>query len=128
MDLSERQKRKEHIKELTSLERGVYADMIMRSLRGSWRNPRRRAKILEFIGETDNVEYYDSDTLCENVDSYFNRIGRGMPDGRYWRGKYQEADVDHSVLEERRLRELASRIPDDLTWVDYRINKVYDND
>lgn len=128
MDIDERQRRKEYIESLTPTERGVFADMVMRSLRGSWRSPRKRAYIIQWIGQTGDVEYYDAAKLTSLAESYFAKIGRGSPDGRFWRGIYEEADVDIVVLPERKVRELSSHIPDDLTWDDRRIGKEYGYD
>ena len=128
MDLEERNDRKDFIESLTALERGIYADMIMRSLRGSWRSPRKRTFILQWIGKTGEMEFYDAGWLVDKTESYFKSIGKGRPDGRTWRRYYQEKEVDVTQLPESRIRELASHIPDDMTWDDYRINKEFNDD
>lgn len=126
-DFEERERLKEFIAQLSEKERGVYADMIMRSLRGSWRSPRDRTFILEFIALTGSMEYYDSEELRAHIERYFEKIGRGSPDGRFWRRKYEQVDLDLTKFDESFIRELADEIPDDMTWDDYRINKEFNN-
>lgn len=43
------------------------------------------------------------------------------------RGFIKMADLNWD-FDELFIRELADRIPDDMTWDDYRINKEFDND
>lgn len=122
----ERQKEyKSFVDGLTPIERGIYADMIMRSLRGSWRQPRPRTQILELIAGTGDVKYYEPSKLRKWVKQYFERIGRGDSDGRYWRRHYENADLKVTTLSEETVRDLASHIPNDMTWDDYRINKEF---
>lgn len=128
MELDEWERRREFVKSLTPTERGVYADMVMRSLRGNWNSARSRAYILQFIAAQDEVRFYDSDDLLDEVDEYFKRIGMGERDGRFWRPIYQEADVDHTAIEEPRLRLISTHIPNDRTWDDHKINKLYEDD
>jgi len=127
-ELEERQEYQQFIEELTPLERGIYADMIMRSLRGSWRKPRRRTFLLLWLGRRGDMEIYDSEWLENSADEYFKQIGKGNADGRRWRSYYEEKEVDLTTLSERKVRELASHIPNDMTWDDHRINKVFSND
>ena len=119
-------KKIEYIKSLNPTERGVFADMIMRSLRGSWNRPHDRAKMLKWIGEVGELEYYDDDKLLSRAEGYIENIYDYYPDGRYWRNYYEEVDVDHSVVGESKLREMSSHIPDDLTWDDWGINRVFE--
>lgn len=124
--IEDRQERKEWIENsLTALERGFLADMLMRSLRGSWLKPRERAYMIEFLSESDSMAFYDPYTLNEKVCNYFENIGRGMPDGRFWRGKYQEKedDVDYSMLDKTQIEKLARWIPNDQTWDEREIER-----
>lgn len=125
MELEERERRIDYIEELNPTERGVYAHMIMRSLRGSWRKPRARTHVLELIARTRDVAYFDAEQLREWVRTYFEKIGRGDDDGRYWRRHYEDADVDVTVLSESKVRELASHIPNDMTWDDFKFDKEF---
>lgn len=81
--------------------------------------------MIEAIAETGDVVHYDPDELQDRVKQYFEKIGRGWPDGRYWRRDYSEADVDVTQLPESKVREFAGRIPDDVTWDENRIGTEF---
>ena len=106
-------------------ERAVLADMLMRSLRGSWRQPKPRTMLLNEIARTGDLAVYDADDLEEKVDQY-----RRMWDwdGRHFRGFYQDHEFDYlDYVDEAWLREWASRIPDDMTWNARRLNQLVED-
>jgi len=114
--------KQELIKSLSPKERDVYAEMIMRSLRGNWRNPRPRAKILV---ELDNheMDVYEG-VVGTKAETYLERgEERGDWDGRAFRSTYGEVDV--SDYDEQTVRVLSTHIPHDLTWDDWRISKEF---
>ena len=113
---------RDFIESLDVGERDLYAEMVMRSLRGNWSNPKPRANILETIADVGGLLVYDDETLAGTVKSYKEKRGW---DGRHFRTYYGEVNV--SDFDETTVRELSSHIPDDLTWDDYRINKEFNN-
>lgn len=111
------------IADLSPQERDVFAEMIMRSLRGNWRNPRDRANILVTLGDYELSEY-DAESIKAKAERYLETgEERGHWDGRTFRSKYGEVDV--TTVDEPTVRRLASHIPHDMTWDDYRISKEF---
>jgi hypothetical protein len=102
-------------------ERDLYADMIMRSLRGNWNCWQDRTEILETIADVGGLLYYDD--LGSKARSYRKKT---YHDGRYFRGYYGEVDV--SDFDESVVRECATHIPHDMTWGDWKIHKVFEDD
>lgn len=116
------------VAELTPHERDVFADMLMRSLRGSWGNPRPRTRLLDEIASHELDAY---DDLQSKVDGYRSDAYSGVAygDGRYFRHYYEEADVDIASVGEETVREFADRMPQgDLTWDEWRVDKVFEEE
>lgn len=113
------------IEDLTPHERDVFADMIMRSIRGSWNQPEDRTRILDALADHE-MDVYDD--LQAKVDGYRSDAYSGRPygDGRYFRGYYGEVDI--SDADEDTVRLMASRIPHDLTWDSWRLDKEFEDD
>ncbi|WP_226041207.1 hypothetical protein [Natrinema sp. DC36] len=118
--------KREYIESLDIGERDVYADMVMRSLRGSWGSPIPRVEILKTIADVGGLVVYDDDELAVKASSYLETHYR---DGRFFRSYYQNADINIPELAgEGKVHQMASHIPNDLTWDDWKINKVFNDE
>lgn len=108
---------------LTPAERDVFAEMIMRSLRGNWNNPKDRTNILDTIADYEVEVYTD---IQSKVDGYRSDAYSGRPygDGRYFRGYYGEVDIAE-VADEETVRLMATHIPHDLSWNSWRLDKMF---
>ena len=113
--------KREFIESLDVGERDVYAEMIMRSLRGSWAKPEARTKILLTIADVGGLLVYDEEDLENKVNSYLNIKSN---DGRYFRSFYGKVNIPEITSEER-VRLMANHIPNDLTWDEWRIEKEF---
>jgi len=125
--MSQNDRKREFIESLDVGERDLYAEMIMRSLRGSWSNPRPRAEILATIGDVGGLLAYDDDSIQAQAERYIERgEERGHWDGRTFRTTYGEIEV--TGFSEGVVRTLSTHIPDDMTWNDYRLNREFGDD
>jgi hypothetical protein len=107
---------------LSPTERDVFADMIMRSLRGNWSRPEERTRILDTLADHE-MEVYDD--LQSKVDGYRSDAYSGRPygDARYFRSYYGEVDI--TDVDEETVRLMASHIPHDLTWDSWRLDQEF---
>jgi len=123
--MSEIQRRKQDfIEDLDVGKRDLYAEMVMRSLRGSWSNPRPRAEILATIGHVGGLLAYDDDSIQSKAERYLETgEERGHWDGRTFRSVYGEVEI--ADYDESTVRLLSSHIPDDMTWDNWRIEKEF---
>lgn len=121
------ERKRELIKSLNLGERDLYAEMLMRSLRGSWNRPRARAEILCTIGKVGGLLVYDDDSIRDKAALYIAKGEEwGQWDGRTFRscyGRVNIADYDEQIV-----RIVASNIPDDMMWDDFRISKEMEDD
>lgn len=117
-------KKEEYIKSLDVGERDVFAEMIMRSLRGSWNMPMPRTLILETIADVGGLLVYDEEELKGRVESYKKKMDW---DGRHFRPYYGKVDISEVTTEDK-VKEMASNIPYDMTWDDWRIEKEFEEE
>lgn len=102
----------------------VYADMVMRSLRGSWRSPQRRIFILEELAGTDIFTEDVRAQIESRCESFKTEYFSGWHDGRTFRYVYEEQiDVDYGA---ELARELSAYIPDDQTWDEFKFERMED--
>lgn len=99
-----------------------YAYMVMRSLRGSWSRPQVRIYILwQLCEETEIFDAETRGTILSKTDRFRRRYFDGWHDGRTFRPVYEGMDID---LSEEKARELSAYIPHDMTWDEFRFDRL----
>lgn len=117
------QEAKELVKQISDADREIYTDMVMRSLRGSWRRPQARIAVLELLAEDDQI--FDEairDEIQELCGIFKDRYFYSDHDGRLFRRTYQDRiDIEYDASTARRL---AGFVPDDRTWNERRFARL----
>jgi len=115
--------------DLDQHERDVLANMVMRSLRGSWAPPfRERAEFLISLADA-GLSDYDNNSVRSRAESFINGGESGYRDGRTFRYIYQDGPNLSEQTDEKTAKALVGHIPaGDLTWDANAIERKFSDD
>jgi hypothetical protein len=128
--------RQEFIDGLSAYERALMLGMAMQSIRGNWRQLRKRLGIIGYICEV-GVGDHLSEEFIDRTESTARsllrkrKVAYRYPDGRAFRG---QGDGRYGKLWEAvekdptKMRPLASHLPNDMTWDAWKFDQMEAND
>ena len=121
--MSEKPANADIIDDLPQSEKIQLLYMTMSSIRGNWRNPQRRARMIVYLSEQidDDAVGIDLGSVKSTARAF---TGDETPDGRRFRRFYESMDISQDY---ETASKLATIIPDDMTWGEHRLEMIRDD-
>jgi hypothetical protein len=125
--------KKQYIEDLTDYERALLLGMVMESIRGNWNLLEERLGMIGLIHslglDTNILSEEFMNTAKDRAETLYvkRETTHRYADGRYFRGKasgcygklWNKVEIDIETM-----KRLAGCIPHDMTWDDYKFEKM----